>query len=194
MWDTILAIPAPGEDLVYPQAIWHYARGMAFLGKNKIGEAQQELGRLKTLAGDTSLQHLTIWNINTTADLVQIAVKVLSAQIAAKQHQADTSIALLNAAVAIEDNLNYNEPPDWFFSVRHYLGATLLDAGKYRDAEQVYREDLRSWKKNGWALIGLYHSLISQKKNGEAQQVKQTFDDAWRFADVTITSSSNIQR
>ena len=194
MWDTILAIPTPGEDLVYPQAIWRYARGMAFLGKNKMPEAQQELSRLTALARDTSLQHLTIWNINTTADLVQIAVKVLSAEIAAKQHQADASIALLRAAVAIEDNLNYNEPPDWFFSVRHYLGAVLLDAGKYRDAEQVYREDLQIWKKNGWALIGLYYSLISQKKNGEAQQVKQAFDDAWRFADVAITSSAGVQK
>ncbi|WP_211092214.1 hypothetical protein [Chitinophaga eiseniae] len=194
MWDTILAIPAPGKDLVYPQAIWRYARGMAFLGKNKMEEAQQELGHLETLARDTSLRHLTIWNINTTADLVQIAVKVLSAEVATKQRQADISIALLRAAVAIEDNLNYNEPPDWFFSVRHYLGAVLLDAGKYREAEQVYREDLRSWKKNGWALIGLYHSLISQKKNGEAREVKQAFDEAWRFADVSITSSSGVQR
>lgn len=192
MWDTILSIPAPAEDLVYPQAIRHYARGMAFVGKNRIPDAQKELDTLRTLAADSALQHLTVWDINTTADLVQIAVKVLSAGIAAKQQHPDVSISLLKEAVAIEDNLNYNEPPDWFFSVRHYLGAALLDAGKYNEAESVYRKDLQTWKKNGWALIGLYHSLIAQKKKDEAQKVKSAFDEAWRFADVEIVSSSSM--
>lgn len=192
MWDTILSIPLPAEDLLYPRAVWHYARGMAFLGKNRIANAQKELGDLKVLAADTSLQHLTVWDINTTADLVRIAVKVLSAGIAAKQHHPDTAVSLLKEAVAIEDDLNYNEPPDWFFSVRHYLGAIFLDAGKYSDAESVYRQDLQVWKKNGWALIGLYHALIAQKKNDEAKKVKAAYDEAWRFADVAITSSAGI--
>lgn len=186
MWDTIFALPAPAEDLVYPRAIWHYARGMAFLGKNGIPAAQKELDSLKLLAADTALKHITIWDINTTADLVQIAVKVLTAGIAAKQQQPGMSIALLKEAVTIEDGLNYNEPPDWFFSVRHYLGAALQDAGKYSEAESVYREDLQTWKKNGWALQGLYHSLISQNKNSEAQQVKSAFDEAWKYADVDL--------
>ncbi|MGO8013166.1 hypothetical protein ACC715_36870, partial [Rhizobium ruizarguesonis] len=82
--------------------------------------ARKEIAHLGILATDTTLQHLTVWNINTTADLVRIAMKVLSAEVAAKQNQLNTSISLLKEAVAIEDNLNYNEPPDWFFSVRHH--------------------------------------------------------------------------
>ncbi|PWV51680.1 lipopolysaccharide assembly protein LapB [Chitinophaga sp. S165] len=192
MWDTILSLPAPPKDLVYPQAVWHYARTMAFLGKNDPPQAQKELANLRELSADTTLQHLTIWDINTTADLVQIAVKVSSANLAAKQNQLDTSISLLKDAVALEDNLNYNEPPDWFFSVRHYLGAVLLKAGKYNEAEKVYRQDLQTWKKNGWGLIGLYNSLALQKKGDEAQKVKSAFDDSWQYADVKIASSSSI--
>ncbi len=192
MWDTILALPAPPKDLPYPQAIWHYAKGMAFLGKSNIADAQTELNRLKVLATDTTLQHLTIWDINTTADLVQIATKVLAAEVLIHQQHPDSAIALLKEAVAIEDHLNYNEPPDWFFSVRHYLGAALLDAGNYREAENVYRRDLQTWKKNGWALMGLYQSLMAQKKDKEAQKVKAAFDNAWQFADIAITSSSKI--
>lgn len=194
LWDTILSLPAPPQGLVYPQALWHYARGMALLGKDRIPDAQKELGTLKQLAADTTLQHLTVWDINTTVDLVQIAVKVLGAETAARLQQPDTAISLLKAAVALEDALNYNEPPDWFFSVRHHLGAVLLDAGKYTEAENVYRQDLRIWKKNGWALMGLYQSLMAQKKNKEAQQTKAAFDEAWRFADVTIVSSSGMHR
>jgi len=192
LWDTILAITVPAKDLVYPKAILHYARGIAFLGKNNVPAAQKEMDSLRILAADTTLQHLTVWNINTTVDLVRIAVKVLSAEIAAKQNQLDTSVALLKEAVAFEDDLNYNEPPDWFFSVRHHLGAVLLKAGRYGEAEKVYRQDLQIWKRNGWALIGLYNSLKHQKKSDEAQSVKSMFDKSWQYADVSITSSSGV--
>lgn len=192
MWDTVLSISSPEKELVYPQAILHYAKGMAYLGKQDLPNAQKELASLKVLAVDTTLQHLTVWDINTTADLVQIAMKVLSAGIAAKQNQFEASISLLKEAVELEDNLNYNEPPDWFFSVRHHLGAVLLKAGRYMEAENVYRRDLQIWKKNGWALIGLYHSLLFQKKDIEAQKIKTAFDASWQYADIKIVSSSGI--
>ncbi|WP_298712760.1 hypothetical protein [Chitinophaga sp.] len=192
MWDTIMAMPAPAADLVYPRAVWHYARGMAHLGKHSLGNAKKEMDSLRILAADASLKDLTIWNINTTADLAQIAAKVLSAGIAVQEGQADASEKLLKEAIAIEDNLNYNEPPDWFFSVRHHLGAVLLKAGKGKEAEDVYREDLRTWRKNGWALIGLHQALAMQNKHAEAQKAKAEFDEAWKYADVKIAASSGI--
>ena len=192
MWDTIIAIPAPAKDLVYPKAIWHYARGMACLGKRDMSNAQKEMDSLLILAADTSLQHLTVWGINTTADLVQIAAKVLGAGIAFQQNQVARSISLLEEAVVIEDNLNYNEPPDWFFSVRHHLGAILLKSGKYGEAEKVYNRDLQTWRKNGWALIGLYNVLALQNKKSEAQSAKSAFEETWKYADFKIQSSSSI--
>lgn len=194
IWDTILTLPSPPKNLTYPKAIWHYARGMAYVGKNDLANAQKELAGLKTLAADTALQHLTVWGINTTAELVQIAEKVLSAGLAAKQQQTDKAIALLSEAVAIEDKLNYNEPPDWFFSVRHHLGAVLMEAGRFSEAEKIYREDLLTWKKNGWALIGLYQALQAQHKDREAQAVKTAFDQAWQYADVQLASSVAVIR
>ncbi len=164
MWDTILSLPAPVKGLMYPKAILHYAKGMAYLGKQDLTNAQKEMASLKVLAADTTLQHLTVWDINTTADLVQIAEKILAAEIASKQNQFDVSIALLKEAVEIEDKLNYNEPPDWFFSVRHHLGAAMIRAGKYNEAEKIYRQDLQTWKSNGWALMGLYNSLTVTEK------------------------------
>ncbi|RAJ05483.1 hypothetical protein LX64_02641 [Chitinophaga skermanii] len=192
MWDTILAMPEPGKDLIYPRAVWHYARGMAYLGKHYLMHAQKSLDSLKLLAADSSLQQVTIWNINTTADLAKIAEKVLAAGIAVQQQQYDTAIVLLKEGIALEDNLNYNEPPDWFFSVRHHLGAVLLQAGKAKEAEKVYRDDLKTWRKNGWALIGLKEALIAQKRDVEAKEVKAAFDKAWQYADIKIQSSSSI--
>lgn len=192
MWDTILAITPPANDLVYPRAIWHYARGMAYLGKNDVAKARIEMDSLRVLATDTTLKYITIWNINTTADLVQIASRVLAGGIAAREGQFPQSISLLQEAVALEDNLNYNEPPDWFFSIRHHLGAVLLKAGKYAEAEKVYNQDLKTWRKNGWALIGLYNAQVLQKKDAEAEKTKLAFEEAWQYADHKITSSSSI--
>ena len=160
MWDTILSLRKPLKELTYPMAVWHYAKGMAYLGKKDMTNAEKEMASLKTLAADTTLKDLTIWGINSTTDLVQIAIKVLGAEIAARKGQHDLALTLLNEAVTIEDNLNYNEPPDWFFSVRHHLGAALIRIKKYTEAEKVYRQDLLTWKKNGWALIGLQQSLL----------------------------------
>jgi tetratricopeptide (TPR) repeat protein len=192
MWDTILAQPAPIKDLVYLKTIWQYARGMAYLGKKNTKNAQDALTQLKALAADPSLQELTVWEINSMADLAQIAAKVVEAGIATQQKQFTPAITLLKEAAAIEDALNYNEPPDWFFSVRHHLGALLLQAQQYAEAEKVYLQDLQVWKKNGWALVGLHQALVRQGKNEEAKKVKTAFDLAWKHSDITITSSSPL--
>src|SRR5205823_550157 len=76
--------------------------------------------------------------------------------------QSDQMIADLERAVAIQDRLDYIEPPAWFYPVRQSLGAALLQAGRSADAEAVYREDLRYYPNNGWSLFGLAQSLRAQ--------------------------------
>ncbi|MCB0535535.1 MAG: tetratricopeptide repeat protein [Lewinellaceae bacterium] len=188
-WNAILSEKEPDPALVYPRIIWHYARGMAYCGKNKVDTAQKELDAIRILESTPSLQTMTIWEINNAIDLVHIAQNVLEAEIAFKQGNTARAIELYTKAVAQEDLLNYNEPPDWFFSVRHPLGHVLLQAGKYAEAEMVYREDLKEWKNNGWALMGLYQSLVKQGKTTEAQSVKKRYDEAWKYADAPLNSS-----
>lgn len=186
MFDRIISLPAPAQELIYPRAIWHYARGMAFLGKNENKKAQLELNKLIDLAADSSLQQVTIWDINTTADLVQIAKKVLQASLDGKQQKQQRALTLFKEAVAIEDNLNYNEPPDWFFSVRHYLGDALLNDKKFNEAEEVFREDLQIWENNIWALEGLYKALLAQHKTQEAKMIKLAKEKAGQYANFSF--------
>lgn len=186
MYDNLINMPAPAQELIYPRALWHYARGMAFLGKNKLQNSQQELDKLMALAADTSLQHITIWDINTSADLVQIAKRVLQASLDMKQQRQQRAISLFKEAIAIEDQLNYNEPPDWFFSVRHYLGDALLNEKKFKEAEQVFQQDLQIWKNNIWALQGLHKALLAQHKTQEAKPIKLAMDKAGQFANFSI--------
>jgi tetratricopeptide (TPR) repeat protein len=80
-------------------------------------------------------------------------------------------------------------PPLFYFSVRHSLGATLLEAGRPAAAEAVYREDLRRNPENGWSLFGLAASLRAQGKTADAEAADRRFQRAWSRAAVTLPAS-----
>ncbi|NJO40597.1 MAG: hypothetical protein HC769_09240 [Cyanobacteria bacterium CRU_2_1] len=189
MWDEILAQPAPSADLVYPNGVWHFARGMAFTAQGQLDSAMQELEALRSIAADPALDGVTIWDINTTAHLLNIATEMLAGEIVAKQGNYEQAIHHLQAAIELEDSLNYYEPALWYSPVRQALGAVLLQADQPAEAEQVYLQDLAIYPENGWSLRGLMQSLFAQDKTEEAQAVQQRFEEAWRYADVTLTAS-----
>lgn len=95
----------------------------------------------------------------------------------------------MQKAVELEDELYYDEPPTWFYPVRHNLGAVLLEAGRYQEAQKVYEEDLLEFPEKGWALFGLHSALLKQDKTNEAEQVEIRFKDAWKYADIELTAS-----
>src|SRR5262249_61615868 len=83
----------------------------------------------------------------------QRAANVLAGETAAKAADTATAARLLRAAVAEQDTHWFTEPPPWYFPVRQALGAVLLQAGRAREAEQVYRDDLARNPHNGWSLF-----------------------------------------
>jgi tetratricopeptide (TPR) repeat protein len=127
---------------------------------------------------------------NTLPDILAVAEPVVAARIAATMLDNDTAIAWLEQAVAAQDRLAYNEPADWFFPVRHLLGAQLLIAHRPAQAESVYREDLRRNPANGWALYGLAAALRAQRHARAADRVLGDFNAAWRHADVRLPGSA----
>ncbi len=189
LWKDILNARSPEKDLKYPFIIWHYAQGMAMLAQNNVPEAKMHLAEMKTIMTDTTIKDLSIWGINSVFDLCVIASNTLDGEICAKEKNFSKAISLLKEAVAKEDALNYNEPPDWFFSVRHHLGAVLTEAGKFQDAVKVYEEDLKVYRENGWALKGMMNAFekLGDKKNYD--KTKLRFDRAWKYADIKIGSS-----
>ena len=188
-WEKILVSPKPDDDLAYPKAIWHYARGMAYANTNKPKEAQIELDSLNKLSESEDVRKIIIWSINPAEQVCKIASKILTAELLMKKGDLKPAIELLKQAIALEDNLNYNEPPDWFFSVRHILGDALMQSNDYAGAEAIYKEDLITWPKNGFALNGLYESLKAQNKLQDAERVKKQFDEAWKYADSALKYS-----
>jgi len=188
-WDEILATPEPGEDLLYPRAVWHYARAMALMRTDRLEEAAREIELLRAIAADPALEAITVWDINSTASLMAIAVEVAQGELAATRHRWARAIAHLERGVALEDALNYDEPPPWHAPVRQILGAVLLDAGQVVEAEAVYRADLERFPDNGWSLFGLRQALTEQHRDAEAAEVAERFGRVFEQADVVLVSS-----
>ena len=81
----------------------------------------------------------------------------------------------------------YDEPEPLPFAARHWLGAILLEAGRYDEAEKVYREDLEDHPHNGWSLLGLKQALDAQGKSDPA--VDDDLETSWARADHWIRAS-----
>lgn len=188
-WEEILKMKNADPTLKYPEAVRNYARGMAFLGLKNITSAKKELRSLENYANDESLKEITIWEINSVDVLLQIAKRVLKAEILARESNYDKSIILLKEAVIIEDGLNYNEPPDWFLSVRHHLGAVQIEAENYEDAIVTFEEDLQRLPKNGWALHGLKLAYTKLNKQNKAAEINDKLKTVWATADTKLSSS-----
>jgi tetratricopeptide (TPR) repeat protein len=187
-WDEMLKEPAPPASNLYLTGVWHYARGQAFVGKGKLAEAEKELAEVERIAKDPALE-FSLFSPNVASVIFSIAPHVLGGEIAAAKKNYDEAISHLERAVRIEDGLVYTEPSEWHYPPRHALGAVLLEAGRAREAETIYWEDLRRNRENGWALYGLMKSLEAQNKTEQAALIKSRFEKAWARADVKLDSS-----
>lgn len=188
-WEEILKLPEPDADLIYPRAMWHYARGMALARTDQFDAAEKELAALATLALDKSLEKIEISGHNVASNIVPVAREQLAGELAAERGNAEKAVEHLRRAVVLEAVLNYEEPEAWHAPMKLSLAAVLLKIGQPKEAEQLYREDLLRHPDNGWALFGLMQSLKSQGRKLEAAEAQRRFDIEWSRADVKLTGS-----
>jgi tetratricopeptide (TPR) repeat protein len=171
LWDDVLRLPQPDAGLLLMNTHWRYARAVAFAKKGDVGKAEQEYQQFlvvrATVAADATC------GLNLASNVAAVAEPVI--------------VTALQAAVAAEDRLSYNEPKDWISPVREMLGGVLLRSGDYAGAEKVFRADLLKNPKSGRSLFGLAESLKGQGKSRAAAQARRQFAAAWRQADIKLT-------
>ena len=192
LWQDALTEPRPPAKEPYATGIWHYARGLAFIARDQLDRAASELTALKSIMKHEAFAS-TLKDLPLLTNL-QLASRVVEGELAARRGDADNAIRVLREAVAIEDALPYSEPPIWHQPTRQVLGAILLEAGRPEEAEEVYLQDLKVFRENGWSLFGLMGSLKAQlHRNPEAAEVERRFEKAWVRTDITLTSSRSVR-
>jgi tetratricopeptide (TPR) repeat protein len=181
-WNDILALPQPDPSPTMDSGAWHYARGQAYLAQGNKEKTQAERKALAAIISKTPED--APYGFNHAKTVLTIAADILDGKIATADGDWASAADRYRKAVALQDQLNYDEPPDWYYPVRETLGAALLMGGDAVAAEAVFRADLERNPRNGRSLYGLSKSLEAQKKTTEAAWVQTQFKAAWVQADV----------
>ena len=186
-WDEVLAIEPLKHSTPYLTGILAYVKGSAHVAKGQFEEAAQKLDEIHRIAAspDVSVNRA---GATATAELLALAANALEGEMKMAQGDLNGAISAFEKGVALEDTNNYTEPPDWPQSMRLYLGAALLKAGRAEEAEAVFRRDLRWHQNNGWSLFGLTQALEAQGKSVEATSTREAWTEVWANADVSLSA------
>jgi hypothetical protein len=184
-WNDILAntAPPPKATRTLQTGFFRWARGAALAATGQAAAAERELATLQRAARSVPKDAM-VGPVNWGGDVLAVAIADLTGRIADAMGDGPGAINAFTDAVAAEDKLGYNEPPDWLLPERERLGVALLKAGRASEAESVFRDELAKHPRNPRALFGVWKSLQAQRR--DATSAQHAFADAWAGADVVL--------
>ncbi|MBI4886047.1 MAG: hypothetical protein HY824_03045 [Acidobacteria bacterium] len=181
-FDEVLEVTNRPKDEIHG-GLWDFAQGYAHLKLGSIDFARLYLGRVQT-AAETSK---TMFRVHTAKALLGVVAGILDGEITRTAGDRDGAIAAFRRAAEAQAALVYDEPEPLPFAAFHWLGAALVDAKRYTEAEQAYREELKDHPKNGWSLLGLQQALAGQGVT--SPEVDAELAASWARSDTWIQSS-----
>ena len=183
-WDEIMSTPDPGEGFPITRLAWHFARGMALAARQDLTHADAELAAYREAVAAVKPE---FWfGFNRPDILFQVGTKQLDAAITEARGDRAGAIERWRDAVAAEDSLQYDEPPEWLLYGRPSLGGVLLRDKQYTAAEHVFRDELQRHPGNGRALFGLAEALQAEGRKAEAAKARTDFKRAWKGSDSEL--------
>ncbi len=176
--DTILALPDPGDDIPYAQAMWRYARSLAATAKGDYTGAEAEANAIGGIANRDDFSALTAVGI-PALEVLKLARTLALGRLAQAQGDSQAAIAAFEEAATLQDALPYTEPPFWYYPVRQTLGAALLQAGRLDEAEAQFKRALQRAPNNGWSYFGLAKVYALRGNAAAAQQAEENLAKTW---------------
>ena len=197
-WREILDQELPANTDLYcvTTATMRYARAIAFatLGHSMSAGAEAEAFERDF---DRVPDSRRLFN-NSCRDILAVAREMMLGELDYRRGDIESGFAHLRQAVALDDNLPYDEPWGWMQPVRHALGALLLEQGRVEEALAEYRADLgldsvlkRSSQHpdNVWSLSGYHECLERTGQHELASVAHQRLALARARADVQVQAS-----
>jgi tetratricopeptide (TPR) repeat protein len=170
----------PTADI--PAGMWDFANGYAALRAGNMETARQSLERISTARSSKA-----VFKFHTANVLFGVLGGILEGEIERSAGNLKRSVAAFERAVALDDSIVIDDPEPLTLPARHWLGAALLEAKRFADAERVYRDDLKRHPHNGWSLVGLQLALKGQGK--ASADVDADLRNSWARADTPIKTS-----
>ena len=163
--------------------LWDFAQGYAHLKQGHADFASLYLGRVRKAADSST----AMFRVHPAKDLLSIVAGILEGEIQRTAGNLDAAIASFQQAAKTQEALVYDEPEPLPFSAFHWLGAALVEAKRFAEAEQAYRAELKDHPHNGWSLLGL--KLAIEGIGKESSEVSADLASSWSRSDTWIQSS-----
>lgn len=163
--------------------MWDFAQGYSRLKNGEIDFAKLYLKRVLDMADSSKGR----FRFHSAKNLLGTVGGILEGEIHWVEGDLEAAIKSFERADSIYTSLDYDEPEPLPFAAKHWLGAALLEAERFEEAEQVYRTELLDHPKNGWSLYGLQLALEGQGKNDP--KVDEAFTKSWERSDTWIRGS-----
>ncbi len=181
-YDEIPAVTErPGADIA--GGFWDFAQGYAAAHNGDPDKAREYLASVEDLAENSTAR----FRFHNAKELMGLSAAILDGELKRLDGDLDGAIAAFRRAVAFDEAQPYDEPEPIPYAARHWLGAALLEAGRYAEAEQEYRTELADHPHNVWSLHGLKAALDAQGKSDP--DVAADFEESTSRMDVWITTS-----
>ncbi len=171
----------PTADI--PAGMWDFAHGYAAVRAGNAQAARQHLARMSSTITSSS----AVFKFHTAKALLAPLAAILEGEIDRASGDVPRALAAFERAVVLDDAIVIDDPEPLPFPARHWLGAALLDARRFAEAERVYRADLKRHPHNGWSLTGLQLALRGQGKPTAA--VDADLRASWSRSDTPIKGS-----
>jgi tetratricopeptide (TPR) repeat protein len=181
-FDEVAAVTVRPKQEIFG-GFWDFAQGYARLRAGEADFAKLYLARVLATA-ETSTE---TFRVHSARNLLGTVGGILEGEILRAGGDLAGAIAAFERAVALEDALMYDEPEPLPFAARHWLGAALLEAKKFTEAERIYRDELDDHPHNGWSLLGLQQALAGLGQR--SAEVDADLAASWARSEVWIRSS-----
>ncbi|NOT27807.1 MAG: hypothetical protein HOP16_17100 [Acidobacteria bacterium] len=164
-------------------ALWDFSQGYAHLKQGDADFAAVYLARVKKTA-ETST---SAFRVHPAKNLLSIVAGILEGEMQRMAGDLPGAIETFRRAATTQEALVYDEPEPLPFSAFHWLGAALLEAKRFEEAEQAYRTELKDHPHNGWSLLGIQQALAG--RGMKSAEIDADLEASWSRADTWIRSS-----
>ncbi|KAM3468156.1 hypothetical protein MY5147_008208 [Beauveria neobassiana] len=197
-WDDVLALQLPRDPDLYcvGTALTYYAKGVAHAAIGNVEQAREQQALFEKARANVK-ESRTLFN-NQCTEILKVGAALLSGEVEYRAKNYDAAFAHLREAIALYDNLPFDEPWGWMQPARHAYGALLLEQGHVEEAMAVYKADLglddslpraHQHPHNVWSLHGYHECLVTLARIDEAEAISGKVKAALELADMPVKAS-----
>lgn len=166
-----------------------FIKGMAFLEKGKIAAAieqsetlEQSLNQLMKNRPGPDAPYDTAF----AEEILSVAILELRGTIKSMQGDHTAAIALLQKAWQKEQEVGYEEPPQYARPVVESLAEAYLRAEQWKNMREAFQQELIIRPNSGYALFGIARSFALAGEKAAAKDAYQLFLKSWHNADSNL--------